>query len=192
MDDLLERCERLLFDELSSDLVLVVHSKDGSNTEIIPAHKLILMTGSDCFKSMFTGNIANESNEQDIHGVEPIAMRTLLNYWQELLNDENVSPTYQVAKMYSVPKLEETCRQLVLGNQDIWAVLTYADLHNAAADWFMKITSKTRFPESFRKANCPLSRATFVPQRVVMLEFTTQCGTGQPRNAYEMVSKEKK
>ena len=73
MGDLSDRCESLLFNELLSVVILVVHSKDGSQ-EIIPAHKFLLETRSDCFKSMFAGGLSNNSKEQDIHGVEPIGM----------------------------------------------------------------------------------------------------------------------
>ena len=54
-----------------SDVVLVIHSKDGSK-EKIPDHKFILIVGSDYFKNMFMGDLANDSKEQDIHEEQPI------------------------------------------------------------------------------------------------------------------------
>ena len=163
MGDLSKRCEQFLFNELLSDVVLIVHSKDGSKTERIPAHKLILISGSDCFKAMFTGDLATVSKEQDIHEVEPIGMRSLLTYLYTdkiELNEENILPTYQAAKMYSVPLLEEACHEFLLQSfhtQDIFAVLITVDLHNDRflaeeySDWIyeehVKETTSSQFKQ---------------------------------------------
>lgn len=50
------------------------------HTQVIPAHKYVLATGSSVFYAMFYGGLAECKQEIEVPDVEPSAFLTLLKY----------------------------------------------------------------------------------------------------------------
>lgn len=82
------------------------------NTQIIPAHKYILATGSSVFYAMFYGGLAEIKQDIKVPDVEPAAFLTLLRYLycdEILLEPDNILATLYAAKKYIVPHLARAC-----------------------------------------------------------------------------------
>lgn len=71
-----ERNAAMFNNELMADVRFVVGSP--GLTQVIPAHKYVLATGSSVFYAMFYGGLAEHKEEIEVPDVEPSAFLTLL------------------------------------------------------------------------------------------------------------------
>ena len=73
-----ERTAVLFNNELMADVHFIVGSE--TSQRCVPAHKLILATGSPVFCAMFYGELTEDKNEVTIPDVEPQAFFNLLQW----------------------------------------------------------------------------------------------------------------
>ncbi|XP_076267442.1 BTB/POZ domain containing protein 3 lute isoform X2 [Rhynchophorus ferrugineus] len=102
-----ERNAAMFNNDLMADIRFVVGS-----SQVIPAHKYVLATGSSVFYAMFYGGLAECKEEIEVPDVEPSAFLTLLKYLycDEIhLEADTVLATLYVAKKYIVPHLARAC-----------------------------------------------------------------------------------
>ena len=71
-----ERNAAMFNNDLMADVRFVVGSS--GSTQVIPAHKYVLATGSSVFYAMFYGGLAECKEEIEVPDVEPSAFLTLL------------------------------------------------------------------------------------------------------------------
>lgn len=71
-----ERNAAMFNNELMADVRFIVGSP--GLTQVIPAHKYVLATGSSVFYAMFYGGLAEHKEEIEVPDVEPSAFLTLL------------------------------------------------------------------------------------------------------------------
>ncbi|KAL3286055.1 hypothetical protein HHI36_000568 [Cryptolaemus montrouzieri] len=105
-----ERNAAMFNNDLMADVKFVVGSPN--STQVIPAHKYVLATGSSVFYAMFYGGLAECKEEIEVPDVEPSAFLTLLKYLycDEIhLEADTVLATLYVAKKYIVPHLARAC-----------------------------------------------------------------------------------
>ncbi|XP_044745356.1 BTB/POZ domain-containing protein 6 isoform X1 [Coccinella septempunctata] len=105
-----ERNAAMFNNELMSDVKFIVGTPN--NTQVVPAHKYVLATGSSVFYAMFYGSLAECKEEIEVPDVEPSAFLTLLKYLycdEIQLEADNVLATLYVAKKYIVPYLARAC-----------------------------------------------------------------------------------
>ncbi|CAG9765685.1 unnamed protein product [Ceutorhynchus assimilis] len=105
-----ERNAAMFNNDLMADIKFIV-GLPGS-TQIIPAHKYVLATGSSVFYAMFYGGLAECKEEIIVPDVEPSAFLILLKYLycDEIhLEADTVLATLYVAKKYIVPHLARAC-----------------------------------------------------------------------------------
>lgn len=125
-----ERFEYLFNNQVLADIYFIV----GSEQLRIPAHKLVLATGSAVFDAMFNGGIRNQDSEITLPDVEPQAFLALLRflYTDEVrIGPETVMTTLYTAKKYAVPALEVQCVEFLEKNlrpDNAFMLLTQARL----------------------------------------------------------------
>ncbi|XP_013170979.1 PREDICTED: BTB/POZ domain-containing protein 6 isoform X3 [Papilio xuthus] len=105
-----ERNAAMFNNQLMADITFIVGSP--GHTQIIPAHKYVLATGSSVFYAMFYGGLAECKPEIEVPDVEPSAFLTLLKYLycdEIQLEADTVLSTLYVAKKYFVPHLARAC-----------------------------------------------------------------------------------
>ncbi|XP_057318676.1 speckle-type POZ protein-like [Microplitis mediator] len=125
-------------------LVAFFHSKEDSDVvlvvgdERIPAHKILLMSQSPVFSTMFTQNLNdNRENEVDIPDMEPDTCKKLLEFiYTDTVTDlDKVSERlYEVADKYQLPALKELCEESFCKSVSVENAVKYLvllDLHNA-------------------------------------------------------------
>ncbi|CAH1162961.1 unnamed protein product, partial [Phaedon cochleariae] len=105
-----ERNAAMFNNDLMADIRFLVGSP--GSTQLIPAHKYVLATGSSVFYAMFYGGLAECKEEIEVPDVEPSAFLTLLKYLycdDIQLEADTVLATLYVAKKYIVPHLARAC-----------------------------------------------------------------------------------
>ncbi|KAI4468938.1 BTB And C-terminal Kelch [Popillia japonica] len=105
-----ERNAAMFNNDLMADVRFIVGSP--GSTQIIPAHKYVLATGSSVFYAMFYGGLAECKEAIEVPDVEPSAFLTLLKYLycdEIQLEADTVLATLYVAKKYIVPHLARAC-----------------------------------------------------------------------------------
>ena len=99
--------------DLFSDIKFVVKSADGlSESQVIPAHKLVLSISSPVFEAMFHGELAEARDSIELPDCEYESLLELLRYMysdEVILNGNNVMGVLYLAKKYIVPLLAEKC-----------------------------------------------------------------------------------
>nr|CAH7725200.1 unnamed protein product [Callosobruchus chinensis] len=107
-----ERNAAMFNNDLMADIRFLVGTP--GSTQLIPAHKYVLATGSSVFYAMFYGGLAECKEEIEVPDVEPSAFLTLLKYLycdEIQLEADTVLATLYVAKKYIVPYLARACVQ---------------------------------------------------------------------------------
>ncbi|XP_022907398.1 BTB/POZ domain-containing protein 6-B isoform X2 [Onthophagus taurus] len=105
-----ERNAAMFNNDLMADIRFIVGSP--GMTQVIPAHKYVLATGSSVFYAMFYGGLAECKEAIEVPDVEPSAFLTLLKYLycdEIQLEADTVLATLYVAKKYIVPHLARAC-----------------------------------------------------------------------------------
>ncbi|KAG5895181.1 hypothetical protein JTB14_007347 [Gonioctena quinquepunctata] len=105
-----ERNAAMFNNDLMADIRFLVGTP--GSTQVIPAHKYVLATGSSVFYAMFYGGLAECKEEIEVPDVEPSAFLTLLKYLycdEIQLEADTVLATLYVAKKYIVPHLARVC-----------------------------------------------------------------------------------
>ncbi|CAG9106013.1 unnamed protein product [Plutella xylostella] len=105
-----ERNAAMFNNQLMADIRFIVGQP--GHTQVIPAHKYVLATGSSVFYAMFFGGLAECKQEIEVPDVEPSAFLTLLKYLycdEIQLEADTVLSTLYVAKKYIVPHLARAC-----------------------------------------------------------------------------------
>ncbi|XP_072746625.1 BTB/POZ domain-containing protein 1 [Anoplolepis gracilipes] len=127
--------ERIVFlfnNEILSDVTFLVGR--GAQQQRIPAHKLVLSSGSAVFDAMFNGTLATASSEIEVPDVEPAAFLAVLLflYTDEIqIDPETVMTTLYTAKKYAVSPLEKHCVDFLKNNltsDNAFLLLTQARL----------------------------------------------------------------
>lgn len=127
--------ERIVFlfnNEILSDVSFIVGR--GAQQQRIPAHKLVLSSGSAVFDAMFNGTLATVSSEIEVPDVEPAAFLAVLLflYTDEIqIDPETVMTTLYTAKKYAVSALEKHCVDYLKNNltsDNAFLLLTQARL----------------------------------------------------------------
>ncbi|KAL0106776.1 hypothetical protein PUN28_015376 [Cardiocondyla obscurior] len=127
--------ERIVFlfnNEILSDVTFLVGR--GAQHQRIPAHKLVLSSGSAVFDAMFNGTLATASSEIEVPDVEPAAFLAVLLflYTDEIqIDPETVMTTLYTAKKYAVAALEKHCVDFLKNNltsDNAFLLLTQARL----------------------------------------------------------------
>ena len=127
--------ERIVFlfnNEILSDVSFIVGR--GAQKQRIPAHKLVLSSGSAVFDAMFNGTLATASSEIEVPDVEPTAFLAVLLflYTDEIqIDPETVMTTLYTAKKYAVSALEKHCVDYLKSNltsDNAFLLLTQARL----------------------------------------------------------------
>lgn len=127
--------ERIVFlfnNEILSDVSFIVGR--GAQKQRIPAHKLVLSSGSAVFDAMFNGTLATDSSEIEVPDVEPAAFLAVLLflYTDEIqIDPETVMTTLYTAKKYAVSALEKHCVDYLKNNltsDNAFLLLTQARL----------------------------------------------------------------
>lgn len=130
MKDLSSRMAGLLIQRDTSDVAFVFPEEAGSTR--VPAHKVVLSSGSPVFRAMFYGPLA-EKDVVEIRDSGSGAFRMLLQfvYTDKVeLTDETVADVLYLAKKYDVEELVTTCLNYVRGRINRKnVVLFYHDLH---------------------------------------------------------------
>lgn len=127
-----ERFAFLFNNKILSDVQFLVGR--GAQQQHIPAHKLVLSSGSAVFDAMFNGTLATASPEIEVPDVEPIAFLAVLLflYTDELhIGPETVMTTLYTAKKYAVSPLEKHCVEFLRSNltsDNAFMLLTQARL----------------------------------------------------------------
>ncbi|XP_032453184.1 BTB/POZ domain-containing protein 1 isoform X2 [Nasonia vitripennis] len=112
-----ERFTFLFNNEILSDVKFRVGR--GTQQRVIPAHKLVLSSGSAVFDAMFNGTLATLSNEIEVPDVEPetfLAVLLFLYTDEILINPDTVMTTLYTAKKYAVSSLEKHCVDYLRSN----------------------------------------------------------------------------
>ncbi|XP_060524666.1 BTB/POZ domain-containing protein 3 isoform X1 [Cylas formicarius] len=105
-----DRNAAMFNNDLMADIRFIVGPLN--NTQVIPAHKYVLATGSSVFYAMFYGGLAECKDEIEVPDVEPNVFLTLLKYLycdEIQLEADTVLATLYVAKKYIVPHLARAC-----------------------------------------------------------------------------------
>ncbi|XP_034833913.2 BTB/POZ domain-containing protein 6-B isoform X2 [Maniola hyperantus] len=105
-----ERNAAMFNNQLMADITFIVGGP--GHTQVIPAHKYVLATGSSVFYAMFYGGLAECKQEIEVPDVEPSAFLILLKYLycdEIQLEADTVLSTLYVAKKYIVPHLARAC-----------------------------------------------------------------------------------
>ncbi|XP_076296426.1 BTB/POZ domain-containing protein 1 isoform X2 [Lasioglossum baleicum] len=127
--------ERIVFlfnNEILSDVSFIVGR--GAQKQRIPAHKLVLSSGSAVFDAMFNGTLATTSSEIEVPDVEPVAFLAVLLflYTDKIeIDPESVMMTLYTAKKYAVSALEKHCVDYLKSNltsDNAFLLLTQARL----------------------------------------------------------------
>ncbi|XP_076622886.1 BTB/POZ domain-containing protein 1 [Colletes latitarsis] len=127
--------ERIVFlfnNEILSDVSFIVGR--GTQKQRIPAHKLVLSSGSAVFDAMFNGTLATTSSEIEVPDVEPVAFLAVLLflYTDKIeIDPESVIMTLYTAKKYAVSALEKHCVDYLKSNltsDNAFLLLTQARL----------------------------------------------------------------
>ncbi|XP_053970654.1 BTB/POZ domain-containing protein 1-like isoform X2 [Hylaeus anthracinus] len=127
--------ERIVFlfnNEILSDVSFIVGR--GTQKQRIPAHKLVLSSGSAVFDAMFNGTLATTSSEIEVPDVEPVAFLAVLLflYTDKIeIDPESVMMTLYTAKKYAVSALEKHCVDYLKSNltrDNAFLLLTQARL----------------------------------------------------------------
>lgn len=127
-----ERFAFLFNNEILSDVRFLV-GRVGQQQRI-PAHKLVLSSGSAVFDAMFNGTLATASVEIEVPDVEPAAFLAVLLflYTDEIqIDPETVMTTLYTAKKYAVSPLEKHCVDFLRSNltsDNAFLLLTQARL----------------------------------------------------------------
>ncbi|XP_015117553.1 BTB/POZ domain-containing protein 1 [Diachasma alloeum] len=127
-----ERFAFLFNNEILSDVRFLVGR--GAQQQRIPAHKLVLSSGSAVFDAMFNGTLATASAEIEVPDVEPTAFLAVLLflYTDEIqIDPETVMTTLYTAKKYAVSPLEKHCVDFLrshLTSDNAFLLLTQARL----------------------------------------------------------------
>ena len=112
-----ERFAFLFNNEILSDVRFLVGR--GAQPQSIPAHKLVLSSGSAVFDAMFNGTLATASVEIEVPDVEPVTFLAVLLflYTDEIqIDPETVMTTLYTAKKYAVSPLEKHCVDFLRNN----------------------------------------------------------------------------
>ncbi|XP_033230068.1 BTB/POZ domain-containing protein 1-like [Belonocnema kinseyi] len=112
-----ERFAFLFNNEILSDVRFLVGR--GAQQQSIPAHKLVLSSGSAVFDAMFNGTLATASVEIEVPDVEPVTFLAVLLflYTDEIqIDPETVMTTLYTAKKYAVSPLEKHCVDFLRNN----------------------------------------------------------------------------
>ena len=82
------RITHLFNNNLLSDVYFLVGKGEKSSKQRIPAHKLVLSTGSSVFYAMFNGSLAMNTEVIEVPDIEPEIFLALLRYvsWWNSLN----------------------------------------------------------------------------------------------------------
>ncbi|CAG5083342.1 Similar to BTBD2: BTB/POZ domain-containing protein 2 (Homo sapiens) [Cotesia congregata] len=127
-----ERFAFLFNNEILSDVRFLV-GRVGQQQRI-PAHKLVLSSGSAVFDAMFNGTLATASAEIEVPDVEPAAFLAVLLflYTDEIqIDPDTVMTTLYTAKKYAVSPLEKHCVEFLrshLTHDNAFLLLTQARL----------------------------------------------------------------
>ncbi|XP_012272469.1 BTB/POZ domain-containing protein 1 [Orussus abietinus] len=127
-----DRFAFLYNNEILSDVSFLVGR--GAQLQRIPAHKLVLSSGSAVFDAMFNGTLATASSEIEVPDVEPAAFLAVLVflYTDEIqIDPETVMTTLYTAKKYAVSPLEKHCVDFLRNNltsDNAFLLLTQARL----------------------------------------------------------------
>ncbi|XP_011310799.1 BTB/POZ domain-containing protein 1-like [Fopius arisanus] len=127
-----ERFAFLFNNEILSNVRFLVGR--GAQQQRIPAHKLVLASGSAVFDAMFNGTLATASAEVEVPDVEPTAFLAVLLflYTDEIqIDPETVMTTLYTAKKYAVSPLEKHCVDFLrshLTSDNAFLLLTQARL----------------------------------------------------------------
>ena len=118
---------------LLSDVKFIVRVSNGeSESQVIPAHKLVLAIGSPVFFAMFYGQMADNRDSIELPDCDYEALLELFRfiYSDEVkLTGSNVMHVLYSAKKYLVPSLAEKCAEFLRKNLDasnVFAILPHA------------------------------------------------------------------
>ena len=115
-----ERAKFLFNNNRFSDVKFVLHSESGSE-RVIPAHKLILSTGSPVFEAMFYGQLAETRDSIELPDCEYESLLELFRYMysdEVHLSGSNVIGLLYLAKKYFVPSLADKCTDFLKDKLD--------------------------------------------------------------------------
>ncbi|XP_015752982.1 PREDICTED: BTB/POZ domain-containing protein 2-like isoform X2 [Acropora digitifera] len=111
-----------------SDVKFIVPVSNGkSESNVIPAHKLVLAIGSPVFFAMFYGQMADTRDSIELPDCDCESLLELFRfiYSDEVeLTESNVMHVLYLAKKYFVPSLAEKCAEFLRKNLDASNVFT--------------------------------------------------------------------
>lgn len=114
---------RLFLDEETADIHFLVDN-NGGDIHHIPAHKLILSTGSKVFKTMFYGSIP-EGNDVKISNGTSSAFKEFLQFFyldEITLTSENIAQVMNFVRQYGIERCMVPCTDFLkdtMTNDDV-------------------------------------------------------------------------
>ncbi|XP_077979051.1 kelch-like protein 24 [Glandiceps talaboti] len=140
-----------------TDVVLMVGGRE------FPCHKIVLVSGSDYFKGMFSpGMVEHQRGKVSISGIEVQAMAVLLDYLYTgnvSITNMNVQALLETANLLLVCSLKDSCIEFMLDHIDasnclgIWQILDslglreYERARNYALEYFQLVSCYDEFLE---------------------------------------------
>ena len=128
-----QRTKYIFNTALLSDVKFIARVSNGeSESQVIPAHKLVLAIGSPVFFAMFYGQMTDTRDSIELPDCEYEALLELFRfiYSDEVeLTGSNVMNVLYLAKKYLVPSLAEKCAEFLRKNLDasnVFAILPHA------------------------------------------------------------------
>ena len=133
-----ERSKFMFNNDLFSDVKFVVQKVIGESedSQMIPAHKLLLSIGSPVFEAMFYGELGETTDSIELPDCE---YDSLLEFFRFLYSDEvdlngsNVMGVLYSAKKYMVPTLADKCMEYLQDNLDpsnVFSILPLAQKYD--------------------------------------------------------------
>ena len=120
-----ERNKFIFNNDLFSDVRFIVPKirTDGEREckQVIPAHKLVLSTGSPVFEAMFYGKMAEIGDSIELPDCDYESLLELFRYMysdEVILSGSNVMVVLYLAKKYMVPLLAVKCTEYLRDNLD--------------------------------------------------------------------------
>lgn len=117
--------EKLYLDQSSADIQFLFEELDDDGmmlSENVPAHKLILSTGSQVFHAMFYGAIP-EGNEVKIIDVGATAFKEFLQFFyidnNITLSIENIAEVMYLIRKYGIERCMKQCVEFLIENLEI-------------------------------------------------------------------------
>ncbi|XP_068748205.1 BTB/POZ domain-containing protein 6-like [Montipora capricornis] len=129
-----ERTKFMFNNDLFSDVKFMIRNNDGKSEskQAIPAHKLMLSTGSPVFEAMFYGELAETRDSIELPDCEYDSLLELFRYLysdEVNLSGSNVMGVLYLAKKYIVPSLAAKCTKYLQDHLDpsnVFTILLFA------------------------------------------------------------------